>query len=269
MEECRVHRTVGTRAVAGGAMRDDHGIRVVAGARHAERLEDVLLQELGIGLAADLLDQVAKQRVAGVAVVHLLAWLELERLVTESRDQPLGRDRKRHRRLVVGKAREVRDAGGVGEEVEDGHLRPGWWRIRKVLADQVVDREPAAFLEQQNRRGGELLGHRTDAELCRWRVRNLPFQVRRSVPLVQQDALTARDEHRPHEAVVRREGPHHFLHAGDVLPEAWRGDDEDDGERSCEDCEAEEARHGTSRVFVSGRRRPASEQDLKLNRWNY
>ena len=55
---------------------------------------------------------------------------------------------------------------------------------------------------------------------------------------------------------------HRLLHAGDVLPEDWRGDDEDDCDRSSEDCEAEEARHGTSRVFVSGRRRPASEQDL-------
>src|SRR5215470_12120541 len=80
-------RTVRTRRVSRSAVRDDRGIRVVAGVLHAQRLEDVFLQEILVGLSADFLDQVARQRVARIVVLPIFSGMKLQGLVSEARDE--------------------------------------------------------------------------------------------------------------------------------------------------------------------------------------
>jgi hypothetical protein len=103
--------------------------------------EDVLLEEVGVGLAGDFFEEVAEKDVAGVVVEELAAGLEVEGLVAEAGDElgwigvlPLGG-------TVVGEGSEAGNAGGVGEEVIDGNVLPGQRGVGKVFADRVFDVE--------------------------------------------------------------------------------------------------------------------------------
>ena len=64
----------------------------------------------------------------------------------------------------IGKAGVIGDARGVGQEVMDRDLIPGFRCVGQILLDVVSDRELASFLEDQDCHRGELLGDRAQAE---------------------------------------------------------------------------------------------------------
>ena len=121
VEVGRVVVARGRPGVAGGALREQRGVAVVAGVLHAEGVEDALLQDLVVGLARHLLDDGAEEEVAGVVVVELRARLEFEVVAGELLDE-VG-DGVRVAALLGeegGPPRVAGDAGGVVEELVDG-----------------------------------------------------------------------------------------------------------------------------------------------------
>eukprot|EP01136_Pigoraptor_vietnamica_P017896 Opistho-1_new@63683 len=178
-----VDHALGRGAVARRAARNDRRVAVIAGVGHAERLEDGVGKERGIGLAARRFDDRGEQDVARVGIGVFLARLEIERLVAEALDQARGGRLERLQLRIVGEGGEIGNAAGVGEEVVDRHLVPGCRRIGQIGLDRRVELHLAAFLEQQDRGGGELLGHRAEAELGVAVIGDLPFEIRRAIAL--------------------------------------------------------------------------------------
>lgn len=202
-------------------------VRVVAGVLHPQRREDIVLDELLVTAAADFLDDVAKQDVPRIAIAHLLAWKEVERLVANHRDRRRGSRVGELLRLVRRQVREIRDSRRVCEQVENRDPLPRRRRIGQVGLDRVLELQPAALHEQQDRRGRELLGDRPEPELRRRCVRDLPFDVGGPVTLAEEHVRAARDQHRSHEGLVLDVGLDDLVQLGGVLREAG-GRDEDE-----------------------------------------
>ena len=148
--------------VARRAMRYDRGVGIVAGILHRERRENIFTDELFVGLAGDLLDEVTEQYESGIAVLELLAGLEIERLVAEAGDELFRRCGERLQLSVVRETGEVRNAGTVGQQIEDRDLAPGGRPVREVLLDRIVDAQLPALFQQEDRGRGELLGNGGD-----------------------------------------------------------------------------------------------------------
>src|SRR5260370_38202456 len=87
MDEAGMLVSALTGHISGCAAGDDGGVGIIAGILHVERSEDILADELLVRAAGYLLDQVAEQHVARVAVAPLRARLEIETLVAEARHQ--------------------------------------------------------------------------------------------------------------------------------------------------------------------------------------
>ncbi len=203
--------------VAGGAVRDNRDVRVVAGIVHAERREQVLLHELGIAAAGQLLDQRAQHDVTGVAIAHFFPGFEVERPVAHHPDDLVER-RRRHLHLSIGRQRrEVRDAARVGQQVPHGNAIPRGRKIRYVGLHPLVHFQRVTFFEQQNRGGGELLGNRSEPELGRWRIGDVPFEVREPIPFAEQNVGSLGDQHGAHESLFRDRFLDDLLHPGNVL----------------------------------------------------
>src|SRR5215469_11482201 len=81
----------------------------------------------------------------------------------------------------------------------DRHLVPCRGRIRHILFYRVVDVQFPALLEEEDAGRGELLRHRSQTELRRRRVGDLPLEIRVTVSLVKQYFSIALDEHSTHE----------------------------------------------------------------------
>ena len=79
------------------------------------------------------------------------------------------------------------------------HGVPRRRRPCKVLLDRVVQLQFPALLQQQNAGARELLRDRSDAVLRRRSVRDVPFEIRASIRLVEHDLVAARHQHRTHE----------------------------------------------------------------------
>ena len=167
-----------------------------------------------------------EHEIPGVAVAHSLAGGEVERLVAHGHDRLRDRRVFRLQRLVIRKVGEVRNPRRMRQQVEDRDRVPRRGRVGHVLFDRIVERQLAAFREQKNGGGGELLRDGAEAIFCRRRVGNVPFEVRRPVALGEDDLAAARDEHRAHEGLVAHVGLHDFLHARRVLCPARAGDEE-------------------------------------------
>ena len=240
MDEAGIDRAARRRHISGGAMWDDGGVGVVSRVLHAKRREDVVGHELLVARAGHLLDHVPEHEIARVAVAHFLAGGEIERLVAHRRDRLRDGRVPELQRVVVRQAGEVGNPGRVRQQVEDRDPVPRRGRFGDVFPDRVLELQLAAFLEQQNGRGGELLRDRAKPEPGRGRVGNVPLEVRRTVALVQDDVGAARDEHRPHEGLVADVGLHDLLHARGVLSQA-RGRDKEDYEGASKDLHAPRA----------------------------
>ena len=59
---------------------------------HAQRLEEILPQEIAVGLAGDFLNDAAQQEVAGVVIVPFLSRVEIVGIVLKRFDEVIGLD---------------------------------------------------------------------------------------------------------------------------------------------------------------------------------
>jgi hypothetical protein len=142
------------------------GGRIEARLLEAERLEEVFGDEGGIGLAADLLDDPAEQRIAEIGIFE-----------ARSRHGGKAHARAQHRvegggaqrflpvrpgvvgRKPAGHGKEHAQRRGLGPA---GRQRGG--ERRDVARHRFVEREPSPVAQQEHGRGGEALGAGGDAE---------------------------------------------------------------------------------------------------------
>src|SRR5260370_31307964 len=89
MDETGILETVFAGHVSGGPVRNDRSIGIVAGILHSQGREDILPYELLVAISGDFFDQMTEQHISGIAVLPLLARLEIKRLVAEARHQLL------------------------------------------------------------------------------------------------------------------------------------------------------------------------------------
>src|SRR5689334_21219170 len=114
--------------------------------RHTGGAEDVLVQELAVGLARHLFDNVGQKVVIGVAVAVSGTWLEQQRRVAKHGDQRRRSLCKPRQTVVAGKAVDIRNAGGVRQEMVKGNV--GSPRvIGNELRNRVLHAEQATFLK--------------------------------------------------------------------------------------------------------------------------
>src|SRR5580700_924937 len=138
MDEAGVLELVIDEHISGCAVRNDGGVRVVAGILHPQGREDILLDECLVTASGYSFDQISKQHIPRVTVAPLLAGLEVKRLVAETPHHLLSCGGKRFELCIVGKAGEVRDARRVSQKMKDGDLIPGSGSIRQVLLDWIA-----------------------------------------------------------------------------------------------------------------------------------
>ena len=102
----------------------------------------------------------------------------------------------------------VDDAGGVGQQLSNGDVMALLRKLGNILSDVVVEREFAAFHLLHDGDSGKRQ-HRADDVVDGVRLAgNFEAKVREAVPLVQQDAVAPRDQHR---------GADHLLLGNDAL----------------------------------------------------
>jgi len=115
------------------------------------------------------------------------------------------------------------------QHVVDRDLVPGWRGVRHVLPQRIFDLELAAFLKQENASRSELLRDRTEPELGRRCVRNIPFQICRAVALAENDLVALGHQHRPHEVIAGDVGLHYLLKSRGILRESASCEQEQKG----------------------------------------
>ena len=181
--------------IAAGPARDDAGAVVERGLRHADDVEDALLQEGFVAHPARLLDDGAQQEVARVVVLVALAGGEVHGLALEVVDQ------LRDLVVLADVGEEVRhvgvalDPGGVGQQVLDRDRLAAGRVVGQELRDRVRDRELAFLDEHQEGDRRELLRHRADAEHHVRLDRYAQFEVRHAVGRAAEDlALPGHDD---------------------------------------------------------------------------
>ena len=125
------------------------------------------------------------------------------------------------------------------EQIENGDLVPCRRRLGHVVLDWIIEFQLAAFLEQENRRSGELLGDRSESKLRRRGVGNVPLEVCRPIAFAEHDIAAAGDEHRAHERLVADVTLDDVVHALKVLCQA-RGRDKKEDDCASNGSHAEE-----------------------------
>ena len=163
------------------------------------------------GLAAGRLDHRADQHVAGIVVVPARAGREVGRLVAEGGDQLRGRQvlhdaAAGHDRVDVGVAADAR--GVVEQHLHRDLVAAGI--AGHELRQRIGQRQLAVLGQLQHRGGGELLGHRADAEHLSGRERHVEFEVGAAAGAAVQHLVAAREQHRHARRLriaVVRQGP--------------------------------------------------------------
>jgi hypothetical protein len=168
------------------------GRRLERRAAEFERRQDPFAEELGVGLAAHLLDHAAENEEPGVAVRVSRTRLEIERTRGVRGDDSVRRLRLLHlsvdeiERIVVAISREV------SAKVEERDvLRAREARI--VLRDGVAQRQPVLVGQHQEQRACELLRHRADGEHRAGRHGVVGRTIPHAVSLCEDDAAVAHD----------------------------------------------------------------------------
>ena len=176
----------------------------------------MLLQVIGVLLARYLLDDRPQENIPRVVILEFGAGIEFQRLVLRQQNDLRGSQRnphelRLHEFFVVGVAG---NSGSVSQQLLDGDALPGFRARFKILAGLVVHRQLALLLQLQNRRGGKLLGDRSQPELRGGRVGDVPFHVRHAVPFFDQHLATLGDQHRTDKAPVLLVGFSHVVELG-------------------------------------------------------
>ncbi len=151
----------GVAIVGGGVGLGELGFVGVPDGLHAERAEDVFAEEVHELFSADFLHDCAGDDVVGVGVLPLRAGIEVERLFGPGVEDLLRAFGVQHGRHDVVFGPVVLVAGGVGENLADGDFVAAG-EAGDVFADRVVEGEFALLLQEQDGRGGELLGDGAD-----------------------------------------------------------------------------------------------------------
>src|SRR5262249_34130909 len=159
------------------------------------RQKDVLAQKGREALVRGARHDEREERVAAVAVAVVAAGREVGAVLGGEQLQHvrivnLPRRPGRNQILVVDEPRDVR------EQWPDADGGRRLRQLGKPLADRVIERQPPVLREQQDRRGGELLGHRGEPVVGGGRRRDLVLEVRVPVGAAEDDRPVAQDEHR-------------------------------------------------------------------------
>src|SRR6266700_1651798 len=151
----------------GGLLRDLELLRLVAGARHAQRLEQPVRDVVRVGHARYGGDDPAQDRVAEVGVLEPGARRAVD---AHAPGEELREVLQRKALLTVAPRVVGREARGHGQQLPDrdpGRIRAHWrpsGQLGNVVLGQVVQLQQAVVAQRQDRGRGEALGHRGDAE---------------------------------------------------------------------------------------------------------
>ena len=165
--------------------------------RHAQRLEELPLQVLGVVHARDAANDLRKQDVAGVAVLEGRTGREQRRrlVLHQQRDRLVAA----HRRGDLAPLEELRvqredigHARGVGEQLAQRDVGIG--QLRQVLGGRVVQGQLAPLGQAQHGRGRELLADRANVEGILDRQRDLRAGVGLSQGALVDDLAVLRDQ---------------------------------------------------------------------------
>ena len=115
--------------ITGCPSRNDGAKREHSRVIHSQRFENVLLNELKVGLSADPLKQISKHDIPEVAVGPSLTGLEVQRLIIKV--QFVGRAGYIFRGVVG-------DAGSVSQQVINGNLVPRCLSVRQILRNEII-----------------------------------------------------------------------------------------------------------------------------------
>lgn len=135
---CVTHRT----------MRDGVVLFIDRAAGHAQRLEDAVVYEPGVGFVRGALDDQRQQAEPGIAVAETAAGRKISGVVRRQQAQDvgiedLGRSRRRDEVLIV------EDAGGMSEEMADQDgLADMLRKLGQPAADGVVEVQFSIFFEE-------------------------------------------------------------------------------------------------------------------------
>ena len=135
---------------------------------HAERLKNALVEELPVRFAARLLNDNAKQIIAGVIVRPRFPWLKLKRQLEKHLEQLISRRGRFKSEIGSENVKLVRDrdmvlnTGCMREQVPNCDAAPRLWRLRKIFRDCVVQTDLTFFDQHHDCGGGKLLRSRTD-----------------------------------------------------------------------------------------------------------
>ena len=175
---------------------------------HTEWAEDLVTHKVAPEHAGHPANDDAEQGIAGAAVALELSRLELERLSGGADHLAL--------RIIAAPIEQgvLRDAGGVGEEMPDGHLRPHGFSLGQVAGDGIIELETTLLRQPHDGGCGELLGERAHHIDGAVGGRDALLQVGK--------AVSTREEH----AVAPQNGDRH---AGDPLAGQLGPDEPIDG----------------------------------------
>ena len=149
--------------VIGHAIRNDRG-RIVekARARHAERLEDVGIGEVGERLPAHAADDVREHHVPAVVVDRLRARCEVETALTgeNAKETFVLIASSLVRREQLEQQEHVAQSTRVTQEMTDGQRRAVVGKLVEIFLNRVVDGQVSLLSQQHDARRGELFGDR-------------------------------------------------------------------------------------------------------------
>ena len=166
--------------VACGATGNDFRRLAAARALHAERPENAFFQQRQVCLSGNLFKDQGQHEIAGVAVLPFRPRLESHRHAGDGRDNLVGLPHVAVR-AVSEHFLEVRNSGGVGEQLSNRHCPPCFRQIGQVLAGGIFKSEFAILHQQHYCHGGELLGDRSDLEHGVRSHRHLSFDVGKAI----------------------------------------------------------------------------------------
>ena len=141
--------------------------RIEGRARHAERLQERAPHVGLIGLATDIAQDTAEQRIAEIAVLEGEAGRPREELAGRHQLVELGR---RHAQHPVAPGIVGDEACDMGQQIAHAdrpaveRRRPHLGELRHVLGERRIERQAALVAQRQDRERRHVLGHRGDAE---------------------------------------------------------------------------------------------------------
>ena len=161
---------------------------------HLQRREDVLLQEVGEGVARARFDDQRQQGIGGIAVAVLCPGRQAGLVLLQEQAQHIavhhGNLRAFRNEVFV-----IEQARGVVQQMAKSDLAAVVGEFREEIGQALVERKLLALGQDQHRHGGELLGDRREAEVGVCAARDLLLQVGEAIGFGQGDLAAVEDHH--------------------------------------------------------------------------